>query len=398
MGTLVSCLLVIVAGLLATLVMVFFLEIFAATILARWLRPLPSCHNVRMAVAVLVPAHNESSEIIPTLTNIQSQLLSTDRLLVVADNCSDDTAAVARAAGAEVIERNDPTKRGKGYALDFGVTHLRSNPREIVIVIDADCKLAEGAFEDLISSCAMTGRPAQALYLMTAPPVSQINHQVAEFSWRVKNWLRPLGLKTFNFPCQLMGTGMAFPWEVIRSADLANAKIVEDLKLGLDLTLAGHPPVFCPSACVTSEFPSSVKGSGTQRKRWEQGHLDLILNNAPRLFAIAIARRDWNLLAITLDLAVPPLSLLGMLVLVIFGVSLLYVVAGYSPVALSISTVSVLAFTIATLLAWFKCGRDIVPPSALFQIPSYIFRKIKIYRQFVLGQTDSHWTRTDRTK
>ena len=124
MGTLVSCLLVIVAGLLAISVTVFFLEIVAATSLSRWRRPYRTDVGVRPPVAVLVPAHNESSGLLPTLANIQSQLLPGDRLLVVADNCSDDTAALARAAGAEVVERNDPTRRGKGYALDWGVQHL----------------------------------------------------------------------------------------------------------------------------------------------------------------------------------------------------------------------------------------------------------------------------------
>jgi cellulose synthase/poly-beta-1,6-N-acetylglucosamine synthase-like glycosyltransferase len=397
MGALVSCLFVIVAGVLATSVTVFFFEIVAAITLSR--RRCPVLPNlVRQPVAVLVPAHNESSGLLPTLANIKSQLLAGDRLLVVADNCSDNTAAVAKAVGAEVVERNDPTKRGKGYALDCGVRYLSSNPPGIVIVVDADCKFADGAVDSLASTCAVTGRPIQALYLMTAPTATEINHQVAEFSWRVKNWLRPLGLRALKLPCQLMGTGMAFPWEVIRSANLANAQIVEDLKLGLDLALAGHPPEFCPSARVTSEFPSSIKGAGTQRKRWELGHLDLILNSAPRLLAIAMGRRDWNLLAITLDLAVPPLSLLAMLVLGIFGLSLVYAMAGYSAAALAISTASLLAFTMATLLAWLKCGRDVVPPRAFFQIPSYVFRKIKIYRQFIFGKTDSQWTRTDRTK
>jgi hypothetical protein len=73
------------------------------------------------------------------------------------------------------------------------------------------------------------GRPVQALYLMMAPADSQINYKVAEFAWRVKNWLRPLGLRALGLPCQLMGTGMAFPWEVIRRADLASASLVEDL-------------------------------------------------------------------------------------------------------------------------------------------------------------------------
>ena len=398
MGTLVSCLLVIVAGVLATSVMVFFLEIVAAIVPPRRQLPISPEDRVRQSVAVLVPAHNESSGLLSTLADIKSQLLPGDRLLVVADNCLDDTAAVAREAGAEVVERNDPENRGKGYALDWGVRHLSSDPPAIIIVVDADCRLADGAIERLAATCSTTGRPVQALYLMTAPADSQINHQVAEFSWRVKNWLRPLGLSALGLPCQLMGTGMAFPWEVIRSADLGNAQIVEDLKLGLDLTLAGHPPVFCPSACVSSEFASSVKGAGTQRKRWEQGHLDMILRTAPRLLAIAIARRDWNLLAITLDLAVPPLSLLGMLVLGIFGFSCLYAVFSHSFAALAISTASLLALTIATLLAWLKCGRDVVPPRAFLLIPSYAFRKLRLYRQFVSGRIDSRWTRTDRTK
>jgi cellulose synthase/poly-beta-1,6-N-acetylglucosamine synthase-like glycosyltransferase len=398
MGALVSCLLVIVASLFTTSVMVFFLEIVAATVLSRWQRPMSPHHGVRRPIAVLVPAHNESLGLLPTLANVRSQSLPGDRLLVVADNCSDDTAAAARTAGAEVVERNDPTKWGKGYALDWGVRHLSSNPPEIVIIVDADCRLEDDAINRLALTCAMTGRPVQALYLMTAPVATQINHQVAEFSWRVKNWLRPLGLRALKLPCQLMGTGMAFPWEVIRSADLGSGQIVEDLTLGLDLTLAGHPPVFCPSARVTSEFASSVKGAGTQRKRWEQGHLDTILKAAPRLLAIAVARRDWDLLAIALDLAVPPLSLLGMLVLGIFGLSFLYAIAGYSFTPLAISTVSLLAFAIATLLAWAQCGRDVVPPTALFLIPSYAFRKVKLYCQFVVGKIDSQWTRTDRTK
>ena len=398
MGTVVSCLLAIVAGFLATSVAVYFLEIIAAVALSRWQSPPLPNKGLRQPIAVLVPAHNEGTGLLPTLANIQRQLRPGDRLLVVADNCSDDTAAVARGNGAEVVERNDPTKLGKGFALDCGVRHLGSNPPEIVIIVDADCKLADGALDHLAHACATTGRPVQALYLMTAPIDSQINHQVAEFSWRVKNWLRPLGLRALGLPCQLMGTGMAFPWGVIRSADLANGQIVEDLKLGLDLAIAGHPPVFCPAARVTSEFASSAMGAGTQRKRWEQGHLEMIFKTAPRLLATAIVRRDRNLLAVALDLAVPPLSLLGMLVLGIFGLSLWPAISGYSFVALAIGTTSLTAFVIATVVAWLRCGRDVVPPSALLLIPSYAFRKLKLYRQFFSGKIDSNWIRTDRTK
>jgi cellulose synthase/poly-beta-1,6-N-acetylglucosamine synthase-like glycosyltransferase len=141
MGTLVSCLLVIVAGGLAACVAVFFLEIVAATGLSRWQRAISMAHGPRQPVTVLVPAHNESRGLLPTLANIQSQFQPGDLLLVVADNCTDDTATLARTVGAEVVERNDPAKRGKGYALDCGVRHLNSKPPGIIIIVDADCRL-----------------------------------------------------------------------------------------------------------------------------------------------------------------------------------------------------------------------------------------------------------------
>ena len=95
----------------------------------------------RSRLAVLVPAHDEGAVLLQTIADIQMQLRPGDRLLVVADNCADDTAGIARAAGAEVVERHDPDKRGKGYALDFGIRHLALDPPEVVIIIDADCRL-----------------------------------------------------------------------------------------------------------------------------------------------------------------------------------------------------------------------------------------------------------------
>ena len=111
----------------------------------------------------------------------------------------------------------------------------------------------------------------QALNLQIAPRTnSPIDFRVAEFAFRVKNWVRPLGLRALNLPCQLMGTGMAFPWAVIRSANLASGLAVEDLKLGLDLARAGHPPLFCPSAAsiASSQRPSGEpKVSGNAGSR-----------------------------------------------------------------------------------------------------------------------------------
>jgi cellulose synthase/poly-beta-1,6-N-acetylglucosamine synthase-like glycosyltransferase len=400
MVPLFSALLTFVAAIVAAAVAVFLVEVFAALTLARRYDATSSNTNsaVDAHIAVLVPAHNESRGLLPTLEDIKRQLRPGDRLLVVADNCTDDTAAVAAAAGAEVIERHDPTRRGKGFALDFGIQHLSSAPPNILIMIDADCRIAANAIPRLAGLCAASHRPVQALYLMSAPANSRINQQVAEFAWRVKNWLRPLGLWALGLPCQLMGTGMAFPWDVIRSVDLANGWLVEDLKLGLDLTSQGHPPLFCPSALVSSQFGSSAKAARTQRERWERGHISMILTTAPQLLYRAVTTGNWSLLALTLDLTVPPLSLLAMLVVATVVITAVCALLGFAFWPLIVSAAALATFVLAAFLAWLKCGRDVVPIGTVISIPLYILGKLGLYRIKIFNKTDAQWVRTDRSE
>ena len=393
----ISLILALAAALVAVPVAIFVIEMIAAV--AASPRSMPSIGNrldQAQRIAVLVPAYNESAGLRPTLLDIKPQLQPRDRLLVVADNCTDDTAAIASSHGAEVIERHNAVKRGKGYALAFGLQHLSSDPPTIVIIVDADCRLSDNAINGLATKCATTGRPAQALDLMTAPADAQVNQRVAEFAWRVKNWLRPAGLAALRLPCQLMGTGMAFPWDVIRSVDLASGSIVEDMKLGLDLAANGHPPVFCPSALVMSQFASTTKGSLTQRERWEGGHIATILTVLPHLLGKSLARRDLNLLALTLDLLVPPLSLLALLAIVVLACTFVWALLGFSSLPFLLSSAAFLAFVLAGFLAWLKCGRDILPVRQLPSIVAYVFKKLGLYRVILFGKTAQSWTRTER--
>jgi len=394
----VSYSLAALTGLLAFPVSVFCLEIAAAIALRRQECLVCSSQDVFQRVAVLVPAHNEGTRLLPTLEDIKAQLRNDDRLLVVADNCSDDTAALATAAGAEVVERNSSDKIGKGYALDWGLRYLAADPREIVIIIDADCRLGDGAIQNLVTTCAKMRRPVQALYLMAPPDGFTISCRVAQFAWRVKNWVRPLGLSALKLPCQLMGTGMAFPWDIIRSAELATGQIVEDLKLGLDLALAGAPPMFLPSAVVTSKFPESVIGTYIQRQRWEYGHIELILTLGARLIFLAIVRRNLALLVMALDMAVPPVTLLGVILIGTSAIAGLAAFVGFSSTALFVSGASLVAFMLALFLAWLSCGRDILPVGSWLSIGSYVIGKLRLYRRLLQHGFVLKWTRTHRGK
>ncbi len=347
-------------------------------------------------VAVLIPAHNEAAGIEATLRCLQSQLRAGDRVLVVADNCSDDTAALARQAGAEVVERIDAVDRGKGFALDCGVRHLSQQPPAMVLIVDADCLLDAGALDTLAGLCGSNGRPVQALYEMNALAGAGLRARVSAFAWRVRNRVRPLGWWVVGAPCQLMGTGMMFPWALLRDAPLASGHIAEDVQLGADLALRGNPPLFSPQARVTSTFPQGDAAAASQRRRWEHGNLALMFAHGPRLIIAGLRRADARLLALAADLMVPPLALLVQLQLglMLLGALAWWFGAGALPLAISVGTLALLVLSI--LAAWRLAGRDIIALSELLlTAPAYALRKLPMYAAF-LWKRQSTWVRAKR--
>ena len=365
---------------------VLFIEVCAACVLPASRPAFPSRDENRSPVAVIVPAHNESVGLSPTLIDIKTQLRSRDRLVVVADNCTDDTAAVAVANGAEAIERTDPDKQGKGYALAFALDHLSNDPPATVIIVDADCRVDKGTIDGLAMLCQSTQRPVQALDLMLAPASSPVNYRVAEFAWRVRNWVRPLGLSALGLPCQLMGTGMALPWTAMRSMNLASGSIVEDTKLGLDLAKAGRTAIFYPLARVTSEFPQTPEAARIQRTRWEQGNLKLLVTAVPRLLSTAVITANFGLLALAVDALVPPLSLLALVSGGMFFLAGLAAFFGMSPHPFYVCAIALTAFFVAVIMSWFKFGRDVLPPGSLLSIVGYAITKVGLYRRILVGR------------
>jgi cellulose synthase/poly-beta-1,6-N-acetylglucosamine synthase-like glycosyltransferase len=372
---------------------VLFVEITAAVVLRDTARS--EERGDRRSIGVLMPAHNESTGIAAAIRSILPQLAVQDRLVVIADNCSDNTAAIAATEGAEVVVRTDFARRGKGYALDFGVRYLESKPPDVILIVDADCHVSPGSVDHLVQLSCKSNRPVQAIYLMQTGPGARLNMRIAEFAWLVKNKVRPEGLHRLGLPCQLTGTGMAFPWECLSKATLATGHIVEDMKLGLELARAGAAPLLCPRALVTSNFPTSADGIKGQRTRWEHGHLSVILSDAPRLFFDGVSKCSADLLALALDLCVPPTALLALLVATIWTscAILFYLTAAAWPLA--VASLAVLLMAASVLMSWGTCGRHVMTLGDLLLSFIYPLRKIPLYLRFLVArQVD--WVRSKR--
>lgn len=386
-----STVLFILFSLVAIPITIFTLEIIFSLFPQRRLNET----NVNCDLTVLIPAHNESGTIQKTLVNITSQLSENDRLLVVADNCSDNTASISREHGAEVIERINLENRGKGFALDFGIRHLENSNNSVVIIIDADCLVEDGSLQKLANTAILYNRPVQGLYMMSYNNPS-LKQRISEFAWLVKNYIRPLGLSNIGLPCQLMGTGMAFPWSLISTTSLASNNIVEDMKMGLDMALAGHAPLFLASARVTSVFPETLFAEQSQKKRWEHGHLSMIFTLLPKVFVFGVIKRSKNLLAMAFDLVVPPLALLTLVtILLLVSALIMYFISDYEVLLmLSLAILMMLIFSI--MIAWLRWGRETVSFTDLLMVPFYVLSKVPLYLSAVFKR-QKEWIRTDRS-
>ncbi|HAJ71290.1 MAG TPA: glycosyl transferase [Methylophilaceae bacterium] len=377
-------------------VLILFIQIVFAVISIKNKQPLTKLNSApKPRVGIIVPAHNEASGLAHTLSFIFPQLSEQDQLVVVADNCSDNTAEVSRAAGAITLERFDQVLRGKGYALDFGMKYLRANPPDVVMIIDADCEIAGNLIDVLSKQCMAYQRPVQANYVMSFPTVNSLKQQITEFAWLVKNTVRPMGYGNLGLPCQLMGTGMAFKWEDLSQCNLASGHLVEDMKLGMDLAAMNRCPVFTYDTQVKSYFPTSEEGLASQRARWEHGHLGVIVGEVPKYLVQAIISRNMLMFAQALDLMVPPLALLLMLILSFSLISLLFLLMSAYAKPFVISLLALALLGLGILIAWMFFAREIVSLRNLLLAPVVLLKKIPLYIKFVVSrQVD--WVRSKR--
>lgn len=261
---------------------------------------------------VLVPAHDEEARLATTLASLQSLDYPRDlvELHVVADNCHDRTAEIARAHGVNVHERDDPLAPGKGAALAWLIDQLpEGDDDDAFVVIDADTTVDAGMLEAFDRAFANGAEVVQGYYTVSAAASGgDIGFRAAALA--VRHYARPAGRTALGGSSSLYGNAMAFREPIARAHRWSNG-LTEDLEMGLRLLLEGHRVVFAPDAAVEAEMPRTLDDSVTQNERWEAGRYAVARDHLPLLLRAARDRRHgrrWAYLDAAIDISLPPLT------------------------------------------------------------------------------------------
>jgi 1,2-diacylglycerol 3-beta-glucosyltransferase len=369
--------------------------LFAATILSRAV-PAPAGSARRLRFDVVVPAHNEASSIARTV----SSLLRLDwpreqfRVLVVAHNCSDDTAGVAHTAGADVLERNDPSEGGKGYALDFAFSVSASQGwADAVAVVDADSQASANLLESMAARLE-NGADAVQVHYGSLNPNATWRTRLMTIAMASFHGVRSRARERLALSCGIRGNGWCVTHRILTRVPYRAYSLAEDVEYGLRLGLAGCRVHYAEESHVNGEMASSARLARSQRQRWEIGRLRLIRTLAIPLLRSALRSRRPLCLDLALDLLVPPLSY------VVLGVAALSIASGLacrSYPSLSGWLWFCLADWLALLLyvfrGWWLSGTGLGGALALVHAPVFLIWKVLVMST---GHRTKDWVRTGR--
>lgn len=350
----------------------------------------------RLSFDVVVPAHDEEAGIAATVRN----LLALDwpralfRVVVVADNCSDATAERARAAGAEVMVRTDPQRRGKGHALAFA---FAASAADAVVVVDADTVASANLLQAFASRIAAGARAVQADYGVANPEASWRTRLMA-IALALFHVLRSRGRERLRLSCGLRGNGMCFTTALLREVPHEAFSIVEDLEYGIRLGLAGHRVHYAGEAHVRGEMVAGEHASRSQRRRWEGGRWLMARTWGARLLRLALARRDRVLLDLALDVLVPPLATVVAVTVAGLAASVAWAVhRGEAGPAVWLWAFSLAALTGYVARGWRLSGTGLRGLLDLACAPAYIAWKAALALRRA-PRVPAEWVRTSRSQ
>ena len=348
---------------------------------------------------VLIPAHNETALIARCVASLKAQNYAADRyqIVVIADNCTDDTGAIAAAAGADrVMRRHAPDARGKGQALRWAIDQLLGEEPDAaaVVVVDADSVADPDFLAGLVRRFQGGAPVVQALYLLAGDePAAEA---LGVLAFRLVNLVRQAGRAALGFPAALAGNGMLFSREVLLSNPWTAFTSTEDLEYSLTLQLAGVRVAFARDAVLVAPPAPNDRAAEQQQLRWHGGKTHLARVWVPKLIAGAIRSRRPALLGAALDLALPPLALLTAAILAGVAAGVILWLAGVVAVwALVPWLVAAVCIPISVLVGLRAGDAPAASYRALARAPFYVFKMATRARR-VLTFTGDTWVRTER--
>jgi hypothetical protein len=319
-----------------------------------------------------------------------------NRVVVVADNCTDDTAAVAREAGASVLVRDVPDLRGKGHALRWAFDRvLREDPApDAIAVVDADAVAGPGLLGALVRPLERGARAVQGESLLIEDGTSRTALRAAAFL--LMNRVRPAGRAMLGLPCNLCGTGMLLSREVLVEQPWDAFTSAEDLEYTLRLRRAGVRPVFARGAIVLSAAAPNRRAAEQQQLRWEGGKAHLARALVPRLALQAMRERRALLLDAAFELALPPLGLLAAWAVAGSSAGLALVLSGMLPATVLAPWLLALAAVPVYVLTGLRAaGAPGSAYTAMARAPLFVLVKTLHAHERLRFRGDS-WVRTER--
>lgn len=340
-------------------------------------------------LATIIPAHNEGALVgrcvASVLASAQNGAYST--VVVVADNCTDTTLDRALEAGARVLVRQDPQRRGKGYALRFAFDQLMDEGFDGFLIVDADSVVSPNLVAE-ISGHLLSGADAvQARYRVDGANDS-LRKRLLDVALLAFNVLRPRGRDGWGLSAGISGNGFGLSRKTLLEVPYTAKSIVEDLEYHLLLVSAGRRVRFADLATVYGSMPGDSGGLSAQRARWEGGRLRVAIDWIPKLM-VQIRRGRFSAVEPLLDLLTFPLAyqVLAALLLCALPVELFRWYGGI-----------VLAIIVSHVISAIDLGEQrLTGIMALTAAPFYIVWKLTIMCATLRSsRRDSEWIRTQR--
>ena len=354
--------------------------------------------------AIIVCAHNESAVIGQLVNNLQ--VLDYPRhlydIFVVADNCKDDTAKIAREAGAEVYERFNTEEVGKGYAMGWMFDKVFAMERhyDAFVIFDAD-NLVHPHFLYEMNRHLEKGEPVIQGYLNAKNPTDTWVAGTFAIAFWMVNHMWHLAKYNLGLSTALGGTGMCIRTDIIRDYGWSCNSLTEDMEFSLKLLIHGVKTTWAHNAIVYDEKPLTFMQSWNQRKRWAQGHFDTGERYIPKLFVQGIKKGKWTILDGIVQITQPYFLLLSAFYIImtyINGIVPLYTNIIYQILPVQVWQIIGIGQYLFPLIVLAQIK---VPPKVwLYYLlyPLFIYSWVPVTFLGYLNRHDKVWSHTQHTR